>query len=124
MYAITAIAYDSVRLHNFDIAWLPIWIGTYFEAVAIALALVWVLPAALWRTPRRGRWTNVSIAFIAGAAKNTTVYFWAKAAGLETSQFDALIRVFGGATLGISTLWIFVGLNGSRIRHRPSVTKN
>ena len=123
LYAITAIAYDSVRLHNFELGWLPIWIGTYFEAVAIAFGLLWVLPQSLWSTARKGRWTNFFIAFTAGAIKNSTVFFWAKAVGLETSQFDALVRIVGGGTLGVSAIWMFIGLNGSRIRHRELMAR-
>ncbi len=117
-FAIANISYDSLRLSSFDPAWLPIWIGSYLEWAVLIALMVTIAPRRLWASTAKGVTTNLTIAAIAGAIKNTSVYWWAVAAGLETTQFDALIRIFGGALLSAGILSTWVGVSASRFGHR------
>lgn len=116
-FAAANISYDSLRLSSFDPSWLPIWFGTYLEWLALSALMVALAPRRLWSSTRRGVITNLLIAGIAGAVKNTSVYWWAVAVGLETSEYDALIRVFGGAVLSAGILASWVGMSASRLGH-------
>lgn len=117
-YTLTAVAFDAFRLNSFETRWIPIWVGTYIGAVALAWLLAMALPKILWRTPRTGRITNFALAMLVGAAKNSAVFWWAKLIGLESSDWDTVTRVVGGATLGLGILMSWIALNGSRIGHR------
>ena len=117
-YSITAVSFDALRLNSFEADWLPIWIGTYFEAITIAYAAARLLPASLWKTPRLGAATNLAIAGVVGSLKNSTVFFWAWLAGLETSNFDPLVRILGGAVLAIGIVWSWIAMSASRVGHR------
>lgn len=117
-YAVANISYDAFRLNDFRPEWLPIWAGTYVEVVAIIAFLVLLLPKRWWRSAAIGIWLNLGIAAVAGAVKNTTVYWWAVEAGLETSAYDPLVRIAGGAILGTGILASWAAMSASRFGHQ------
>lgn len=118
LYALNSLAFDSLRLNGFASEWIPIWVGTFLLVAVVGGLLVFAAPRAMWATPARGRFTNLVITVTLGAIKNSSVFWWAKYQGLEPTAWDPFIRIFGGATLAICIVLIWVSITGSRSAHR------
>jgi two-component sensor histidine kinase len=117
-YAAAAFAFDNLLLDNFAAGWIFINLGTYLECLMLALVALKLLPAVAWETASVGRATNLTLAFVVGAIKNSTVFFASHALGLDTSRWDAVTRVLGGGALGAGIFVLWVSVTASRQAHK------
>ena len=118
VYTGATIAFDLFRTGNFDPLWILIWAATYLEITALAAIALAVLPRGLWRSTPSGVATNLTLAAILGAIKNSSVYALATWLGLENTAWDPFLRLGGGAMLLTFVFTLYVLLYSSRTSHK------
>jgi signal transduction histidine kinase len=116
-YAIAAVAFDNIRLANFSVIWILIDLGTFLEALLLILVALRFLPSFAWETPTVGRVTNFLLAGVVGAVKNTSVYLIASSLALDSTPWDGVTRIVGGAALSAGTFVLWVSYTSSRSSH-------
>lgn len=118
VYTLATIAYDLFRTGNFDAMWILVWAVTYIEVTALALLALALFPRKLWQTTGIGAATNITLAAVLGAIKNSSVYFLASGLGLEKAEWDPFLRLFGGAMLLVAVFILHVSVYSSRTTHK------
>jgi signal transduction histidine kinase len=118
VYTGATIAFDLFRTGNFDPLWILIWAVTYIEITLLAVLALAVLPRKLWRSTGIGVTTNVLLASMLGAIKNSSVYVLATWLGLEDTPWDPFLRIGGGAMLLAFVFTLYVLLYSSRTSHK------
>ncbi len=118
VYTFATIAFDLFRTGNFDPLWILIWAVTYLEITALAALAISIMPVKLWRSTGIGVTTNLLLAAVLGAIKNSSVYVLATWFGLEDTPWDPFLRIGGGAMLLAFVFTLYVLLYSSRTSHK------
>ena len=121
VYFTLSFFFDVFLAKSWRIEWLYIAIISFAAVAILGLGVKFLIVDRFFRNRNAGLINLVAVSIL-GATKNVLVGELALLFGL-VGEVDWLIRIYGGATLGIGILAGFVYILGSRIDHDATMAK-
>ena len=110
---ILSFAFDSVRLQNYTVMWIPLNVASAAIVLAVAIPIL-LLKRSINLLGKNQAVFNLLFAGLCLAFKNVLMLLLAPLFGIEDSGFPA-VRFFGGFVIGIALVILFSNVVGTRL---------